>query len=118
MILALLCLSIAAKAQVRSVGLTLGSFDAVSMQHAVYGTDDVFQLELGYHTGVPSSGSLRLMATYNIMILSPEKIILGGGVMHQPQLLPYATHQATLLHPSLGGYSPSYTESSPLRRVR
>lgn len=72
LILALVCLSIAAKAQVRSVGLTLGSFDAVSMQHAVYGTDDVFQLELGYHTGVPSSGSLRLMATYNIMILSPD----------------------------------------------
>ena len=23
-----------------------------------------------------------------IMILSPEKLILGGGVMHQPQLLP------------------------------
>lgn len=71
-ILAFVCLSVAAKAQVRSVGLTLGPFEAVSMQHMVYGTDDVFQLDLGYHTGVPSSGSLRLMASYNIMILSPD----------------------------------------------
>lgn len=72
LLLALVCLSFAAKAQVRSVGLTLGPFEAVSMQHMVYGTDDIFQLDLGYHTGVPSSGSLRLMASYNIMILSPD----------------------------------------------
>ena len=72
LLLALVCLSFAANAQVRSVGLTLGPLEAVSMQHMVYGTDDVFQLDLGYHTGVPSSGSLRLMASYNIMILSPD----------------------------------------------
>ena len=66
------CLAFGAKAQVRSLGLNLGPYEAVSFQHFVYGTDNVFQLDLGYHTGVPDSGSIRLMGTYNIMILSPE----------------------------------------------
>lgn len=66
------CLALSARAQVRSVGLTLGPYEAVSFQHMVFGTPDVFQLDLGYHTGVPASGSIRLMGSYNFMILSPE----------------------------------------------
>ena len=72
LILVVACLSVGAKAQVRSVGLTLGSYEAVSFQHWVYGTDNVFQLDLGYHTGLPHSGAIKLMASYNITILSPE----------------------------------------------
>ena len=67
-----LCLSFATDAQVRSLGLTRGPFEGIAMQHGVYGTENVFQLDLGYHTGVPSAGSVRLSGSYNIMIWSPE----------------------------------------------
>ena len=86
------CFSLGARAQVRSVGLTVGPYEAVSFQHMVYGTDNVFQLDLGFHTGVPASGSIRMMASYNINILSPKwtdegtwnfyagpGVYLGGG---------------------------------------
>ena len=91
-IFVLVCLSIAAKAQVKSVGVTLGTYEAVSMQHWVYGTDNVFQLDLGYHLGLPKAGAIKMMASYNISILSPEwtkegkwnfyagpGVYLGGG---------------------------------------
>ena len=65
-------ISVAANAQVRSVGLTVGAFEGVSFQHMIYGTDNVFQLDLGYQTGVPHSGSMRLVGTYNKMLMSPE----------------------------------------------
>ena len=67
LILVVACLSIGAKAQVRSLGVTLGPYEAVTLQHWVYGTDNIFQLDLGYHTGVPSGGSIRMMAAYNIL---------------------------------------------------
>lgn len=86
------CLSLGARAQVRSLGATLGSFEAVSFQHMVYGTDNVFQLDLGYHVGLPDAGAAKLMASYNINILSPKwtsegewnfyagpGVYLGGG---------------------------------------
>lgn len=86
------CFSLGARAQVRSVGLTVGPYEAVSFQHMVYGTDNVFQLDLGFHTGVLASGSIRMMASYNINILSPKwtdegtwnfyagpGVYLGGG---------------------------------------
>lgn len=92
LILVVACLSIGAKAQVRSLGVTLGSYEAVSFQHMVYGTDNVFQLDLGYHLGVPDSGAVKMMASYNINILSPKwtdegtwnfyagpGVYLGGG---------------------------------------
>ena len=86
------CFALGARAQVRSVGLTVGPYESVSFQHMVYGTDNVFQLDLGFHTGVPASGSIRMMASYNINILSPKwtdegtwnfyagpGVYLGGG---------------------------------------
>lgn len=92
LILVVACLSIGAKAQVRSLGVTVGSYEAVSFQHWVYGTNNVFQLDLGYHTGLPKAGAVKMMASYNITILSPkwtEKgewnfyagpgVYLGGG---------------------------------------
>ena len=72
LILVAACFCVCANAQVRSLGATFGTYDAVSMQHWVYGTKNVFQLELGYHTGLPDAGAVKLMASYNIMILSPE----------------------------------------------
>ena len=82
----------AAKAQPRAVGISVGPYEAVTFQHMVYGTDNVFQLDLGFHTGVPASGSIRMMASYNINILSPKwtdegtwnfyagpGVYLGGG---------------------------------------
>ena len=72
LILALACLSLTARAQVRSLGANLGFYQAVSFQHWVYGTDNVFQLDLGYMAGLPQSGSVRMMASYNMMILSPD----------------------------------------------
>lgn len=36
-----------------------------------------------------------------IMVLSPERIILGGGVMHQPQMLPLVRRE---VHRQLHGY--------------
>lgn len=92
LIMLVACFSLGARAQVRSVGLTVGPYEAVSFQHMVYGTDNVFQLDLGFHTGVPASGSIRMMASYNINILSPKwtdegtwnfyagpGVYLGGG---------------------------------------
>lgn len=92
LILTIACLSFGAKAQVRSLGVTVGAYEAVSFQHGVYGTENVFQLDLGYHTGLPKSGSIRLMGSYNIMLYSPEwtkegdwnfyvgpGVYLGGG---------------------------------------
>lgn len=68
----LAALAVTAGAKPRSVGIGAGAVQSVSMQHMVYGTDNVFQLDLGFHVGVPSSGTMRLMATYNIMLFSPE----------------------------------------------
>lgn len=92
------CIGVCANAQVRALGATFGTYEAVSMQHWVYGTDNVFQLDLGYHTGLPAykglpaAGAVKLMASYNIMVYSPEwtnegywniyagpGIYLGGG---------------------------------------
>jgi hypothetical protein len=86
------CLSLGARGQVRSIGATFGSYEAVSFQHMVYGTDNVFQLDLGYHVGLPDAGAVKLMASYNINILSPKwtsegewnfyagpGVYLGGG---------------------------------------
>ncbi len=65
--------SLIANAQVRAVGFGVGGSETLSMQHYVYGYDDsFFQLDLGYHTGVPSSGSLRLTGTYNMLFMSPR----------------------------------------------
>lgn len=93
------CLAFGAKAQVRSVGVTVGPYDAVSFQHMVYGTPNVFQLDLGYHCGLQNSGSIRLMGSYNIMILSPKwteegkwnfyagpGVYIGGGWGHRSGL--------------------------------
>ena len=68
----LLAVAFTAGAKPRSVGLGFGSIQNVSMQHMVYGTDNFFQLDLGYHVGVPSTGTMRLTGTYNYMILSPK----------------------------------------------
>ena len=65
-------LSFSANAQVRSLGVSVGPYETVSFQHIVYGTDNVFQLDLGYFNGLPRAGSIRLMGSYNIMIASPE----------------------------------------------
>ena len=65
-------MGVCANAQVRALGATFGTYDAISMQHWVYGTDNVFQLDLGYHTGLPNAGTVKLMASYNIMVYSPE----------------------------------------------
>lgn len=71
--LVILTATLISNAQVRAVGFGLGGSQTVSMQHFVYGyDDDFFQLDLGYHLGVPSSGSLRLTGTYNFMIMSPK----------------------------------------------
>ena len=64
--------SIGAGAQVRSLGVSVGPYEAVSFQHIVYGTDNVFQLDLGYFNGLPKAGSVRLMGSCNITIASPE----------------------------------------------
>ena len=77
LILVLVFAAAGAKAQVRSLGLTLGSYEAVTFQHWVYGTDNVFQLDFGYHTGLPSDGAWKLMGSYNIMLLSPTLTIDG-----------------------------------------
>lgn len=70
--------TVSAKAQVRAVGIGLGGSETISLQHYIYGMDDCFfQLDFGYHTGVPSSGSTRLTATYNMVILSPEWTWMG-----------------------------------------
>lgn len=53
---------------------------------------EVWELEAHY---------LALAVTNYIMILSPQKIILGGGVMHQEQLLPLIRQKVTQM---LGGY--------------
>lgn len=71
--LVILTTSLIANAQMRAVGFGLGSTQTITLQHYVYGCDeDFFQLDLGYHVGVPSSGSLRLTGTYNFMIMSPK----------------------------------------------
>ena len=44
---------------------------------------------------------LAYAVTNYIMILSPKKIILGGGVMHQEQLFPQIREKVTQM---LGGY--------------
>ena len=62
----------AAKAQPRAVGISVGSYEAVTFQHMVYGTDDFFQLDLGYQVGYPAPGSMRLTATYNMILLQPK----------------------------------------------
>ena len=62
----------AAKAQTRAVGISVGPYQAVTFQHMVYGTDDFFQLDLGYQVGVPMPGSLRMTATYNMILMQPD----------------------------------------------
>lgn len=86
LILVLALGSLAANAQIRSFGVTVGPSETVSLQHYVYGTNDFFQLDLGYHTGVPQFGSLRLTASFNRIFLSPQwtegtwNIYAGPGV--------------------------------------
>ena len=62
----------AAKAQPRAVGISVGPYEAVTFQHMVYGTDDFFQLDLGYQVGSPMPGSMRLAATYNMILMQPD----------------------------------------------
>ena len=62
----------AAKAQTRAVGISVGPYQAVTFQHMVYGTDDFFQLDLGYQVGVPMPGSMRMTATYNMILMQPD----------------------------------------------
>lgn len=59
---------------------------------ALYGHPEVWDLEAYY---------LAYAITNYIMILSPQKIILGGGVMHQEQLLPLVRKKVDEM---LGGY--------------
>jgi fructokinase len=54
--------------------------------------DAVWELESYY---------IALAVCDYIMILSPERIILGGGVMHQPQMLPLVRRE---VHRQLHGY--------------
>ena len=49
---------------------------------------------------IPWWGLPQAVCDY-IMILSPERIILGGGVMHQPQMLPLVRRE---VHRQLHGY--------------
>ena len=78
LIIAIMLTAVAANAQVRAVGIGLGGAETVSLQHYIYGQDNTFfQLDLVYHTGVPSSGSLRLTATYNMIFWSPEWTWIG-----------------------------------------
>lgn len=56
------------------------------------GNPEVWELEAHY---------LAYAITNYIMILSPQKIILGGGVMHQEQLMPLIRQKVTKM---LGGY--------------
>lgn len=73
LIFALSLAALSANAQVRAAGISLGGSESLSMQHYIYGHDaSFFQLDLGYHTGVPSSGSLRLTGTYNRIFWSPR----------------------------------------------
>lgn len=59
-------------AQVKAVGISLGGSESLTMQHYIYGQlNSFFQLDLGYQPGVPSSGTLRLAATYNVIFWSP-----------------------------------------------
>lgn len=53
---------------------------------------EVWELEAHY---------LACAVTNYIMILSPQKIILGGGVMHQEQLMPQVRRKVKEM---LGGY--------------
>ena len=53
---------------------------------------EVWELEAHY---------LAYAITNYMMILSPQKIILGGGVMHQEQLMPLIRKKVTDM---LGGY--------------
>lgn len=53
---------------------------------------EVWELEAHY---------LAYAITNYILMLSPEKIIVGGGVMHQEQLLPLVRSKVTEM---LGGY--------------
>lgn len=56
------------------------------------GCDAVWELEAYYIA--------QAVCDY-IMVLSPERIILGGGVMHQPQMLPLVRRE---VHRQLHGY--------------
>lgn len=63
----------------------------------------------------PGSAEHALIADYLgqlcanlVLILSPQRIVLGGGVSKTPGLVA-ATHAATLIH--LGGYAPEEIES-------
>ncbi len=83
LISALILTALTANAQVRAVGIGLGGSETLTMQHYIYGQDNsFFQLDLGYHTGVPSSGSLRLTGTYNILFWSPEWTAEGKWNMY------------------------------------
>ncbi len=58
----------------------------------LYHRPEVWELEAYY---------LALAITQYILILSPEKIIIGGGVIHQEGLLPIIREKVTAM---LGGY--------------
>ena len=60
--------------------------------HELDGAADVWELEALY---------LALGVVSVICVLSPERIVLGGGVMRQPRLLPLVQHQVTSL---MNGY--------------
>lgn len=83
LISAVMLTALTANAQVRAVGIGLGASETVSLQHCIYGQDNsFFQLDLGYHVGVPSSGMLCLTGTYNILFWSPEWTSVGKWNMY------------------------------------
>lgn len=71
-VITIFLIALAANAQPRAVGISVGAVEGVSFQHMVYGQENFFQLDLGYHPGTYLSGSMRLTGTYNYIIASPR----------------------------------------------
>lgn len=71
-VITLFFIALAANAQPRAVGISVGAVEGISFQHMVYGQQNFFQLDLGYHPGTYRQGSMQLTGTYNYIIASPD----------------------------------------------